>query len=178
MPLLMLAYTLLAGRCQTTGVIEPEQLAQPFPRRVQRIGRDGHCALKAVFIHQGPVAQGVADNLFRVLPPQGERVTVRITGVEAKHARHVDLVEESADKGGGEASSGFSGPISGAAEVIESIGRLAYRLAADASGYSEIWLHMRRSNIASRKAAEHAGFAVVDVPGRRQLMMRWRRSGS
>ena len=58
------------------------------------------------------------------------------------------------------------------------IGRLAYRLAADASGYSEIWLHMRRSNIASRKAAEHAGFAVVDVPGRRQLMMRWRRSGS
>lgn len=58
------------------------------------------------------------------------------------------------------------------------IGRRAYRLAAEASKHDEIWLHMRRSNIASRKAAEHAGFVVVDVPGRRQLVMRWRRSDS
>lgn len=58
------------------------------------------------------------------------------------------------------------------------IGRRAYCLAAEASEHDEIWLHMRRSNIASRKAAEHAGFVVVDVPGRRQLVMRWRRSDS
>jgi hypothetical protein len=55
------------------------------------------------------------------------------------------------------------------------IGRLAYRLAAEASGYDEIWLHMRKSNIASRKAPEHAGFLIVDIPGQRQLTMRWRR---
>jgi RimJ/RimL family protein N-acetyltransferase len=55
------------------------------------------------------------------------------------------------------------------------IGRLAYRLAAEASTYDEIWLHMRKSNIASRKAAEYAGFVIVDIPGRRQLTMRWRR---
>lgn len=56
------------------------------------------------------------------------------------------------------------------------IGRLAYRLAAEASGYEEVWLHMRKSNIASRKSAEHAGFAVVDILGQRQLTMRWRRA--
>ncbi|HEV2891155.1 MAG TPA: GNAT family N-acetyltransferase [Frankiaceae bacterium] len=55
------------------------------------------------------------------------------------------------------------------------VGREAYRLAAEASGHDELWLHMRKSNIASRRAAEHAGFAVVDVPGERQLVMRWRR---
>jgi hypothetical protein len=58
------------------------------------------------------------------------------------------------------------------------IGRRAYCLAAEVSEHDEIWLHMRRSNIASRKAAEHAGFVVVDVPGSRQLVMRWRRSDS
>jgi hypothetical protein len=56
------------------------------------------------------------------------------------------------------------------------IGRLAYCLAVEASGYDEIWLHMRKSNIASRNAAEHAGFVKVDIPGQRQLTMRWRRS--
>jgi RimJ/RimL family protein N-acetyltransferase len=58
------------------------------------------------------------------------------------------------------------------------IGRRAYRLAAEASEHDEIWLHMRRSNIASRKAAEHAGYTVVSVPDRRQLVMRWQRSDS
>lgn len=56
------------------------------------------------------------------------------------------------------------------------IGRLAYRLAAEASGYDEIWLHMRKSNIVSRRAAEHAGFVIADIPGQRQLTMRWKRS--
>jgi Acetyltransferase (GNAT) family len=58
------------------------------------------------------------------------------------------------------------------------IGRRAYRLAAEASEHEEIWLHMRRSNIASRKAAEHAGYTIVDVRNRRQLVMRWQRSDS
>src|SRR5258708_15473923 len=31
-------------------------------------------------------------------------------------------------------------------------------LAAAASTYDELWLHMRKSNIASQKAAAHAGF--------------------
>lgn len=55
------------------------------------------------------------------------------------------------------------------------IGRSAYRMAAEASGHEEIWLHMRRSNTASRKAAEHAGFVEVNVPGASQLVMRWQR---
>jgi hypothetical protein len=54
------------------------------------------------------------------------------------------------------------------------IGRVAYRLAAEASGHAEVWLHMRNSNLASRKAAQHAGFQEVNLPGRRQLTMRWR----
>lgn len=57
------------------------------------------------------------------------------------------------------------------------IGQRAYRLASEASGLSEIWLHMRRSNIASRKAAERAGYAVIAVSGRRQLVMHWKRPG-
>ena len=52
------------------------------------------------------------------------------------------------------------------------IGRAAYRLAADASRYDTLYLHLRKSNEASRRAAEHAGFAVIDVPGDRQLTMR------
>lgn len=55
------------------------------------------------------------------------------------------------------------------------IGQQAYRLAAEASCQDEIWLHMRRSNIASRKAAEYAGFTVINMPHRRQLIMRWQR---
>lgn len=58
------------------------------------------------------------------------------------------------------------------------IGRRAYRLAAESSEQDNIWLHMRKSNIASRKAAEYAGFEAVEVPGRHQLVMRWRRSES
>lgn len=58
------------------------------------------------------------------------------------------------------------------------IGRQAYRLAAEASGHDELWLHMRKSNVASRRAAEHAGFVVVDIPEERQLVMRWRPRGN
>ena len=38
------------------------------------------------------------------------------------------------------------------------IGSTAYRLACEASGHQEVYAHMRKSNIASRRAAENAGF--------------------
>jgi hypothetical protein len=54
------------------------------------------------------------------------------------------------------------------------IGRVAYKLACELSGYDRVYAHMRKSNIASRRAAEAAGFApIVDnkIP---QLSMVWR----
>jgi Acetyltransferase (GNAT) family len=55
------------------------------------------------------------------------------------------------------------------------IGRVAYRLACEASGCNEVYAHMRKSNIASRKAAEEAGFSVVEDDSIPQLAMVWRR---
>jgi RimJ/RimL family protein N-acetyltransferase len=55
------------------------------------------------------------------------------------------------------------------------IARVAYRLASEASGHDMVFAHMRKSNIASRKAAEAAGYEVVDDDRVRQLLMRWRR---
>ena len=59
------------------------------------------------------------------------------------------------------------------------IGRLAYRAACDASVYNVVYAHMRKSNIASRRAAEEAGFADVTPAGHSQLIMKHvRREGS
>jgi len=55
------------------------------------------------------------------------------------------------------------------------IGRVAYRLACEASGYDEVFAHMRKSNVASRRAAEEAGFSVVEHESIPQLAMVWRR---
>lgn len=55
------------------------------------------------------------------------------------------------------------------------IGRVAYRRAAELSQYSEIYAHMRKSNIASRRAAEEAGFEDITPSSVRQLIMRRRR---
>jgi hypothetical protein len=52
------------------------------------------------------------------------------------------------------------------------IGRLAYRAACEASQYDVIYAHMRKSNIASRRAAEEAGFADVTPAGHSQLIMK------
>lgn len=51
------------------------------------------------------------------------------------------------------------------------IGSIAYRLAAEASRHDPLYAHMRRSNVASRKAAERAGFVEDATPGQRQLTM-------
>ncbi len=51
------------------------------------------------------------------------------------------------------------------------IGRVAYRKAAEVSEYAVIYAHMRKSNTASRRAAEEAGFVEDDRPGHPQLLM-------
>lgn len=58
------------------------------------------------------------------------------------------------------------------------IGRVAYRLASQMSSHDIIFAHMRRSNIASRRAAEEAGFVDVTPRGHVQLIMRRVRSSN
>ena len=52
------------------------------------------------------------------------------------------------------------------------IGRIAYRAACEASQHDTIYAHMRKSNLASRRAAEAAGFVDATPPGHTQLIMR------
>lgn len=56
------------------------------------------------------------------------------------------------------------------------IGSVAYRLAVEQSGHDIVYAHMRKSNVASRKAATKAGFEVVEDAAMAQLLMVWRRS--
>lgn len=53
------------------------------------------------------------------------------------------------------------------------IGRIAYRLACEASEYPTIYAHMRKSNLASRRAAEEAGFVDMTPTSYQQLIMAW-----
>lgn len=55
------------------------------------------------------------------------------------------------------------------------IGRVAYRLAAEKSGYDEVHAVMRKSNKASWRAAEEAGFVDATPPSAMQKAMIWRR---
>ncbi len=55
------------------------------------------------------------------------------------------------------------------------IGRTAYRLACEASKYDIIYAHMRKSNHASRRAAEEAGFIDATPTGHSQCIMMRRR---
>ena len=52
------------------------------------------------------------------------------------------------------------------------IGRVAYRKAADASIHDLLYLHMRKSNHASRLAAEAAGFEDAGITGAAQLILK------
>ena len=66
------------------------------------------------------------------------------------------------------------------------IGRVAYGLACEQSGYEAVYAHMRKSNVASRRAAEEAGFVAFDDETLRraasvtnspvQMSMMWKRS--
>jgi RimJ/RimL family protein N-acetyltransferase len=58
----------------------------------------------------------------------------------------------------------------------EGIGSVAYKKACMQSGYGRIYAHMRKSNIASKKAAEHAGFKEIVKKGDKQLTLVWKKS--
>jgi RimJ/RimL family protein N-acetyltransferase len=58
------------------------------------------------------------------------------------------------------------------------IGRLGYLRACQASAYGTIYAHMRKSNIASARAAEAAGFVDATPAGATQKVMVWRRGKS
>ena len=55
------------------------------------------------------------------------------------------------------------------------IGRIAYKMASEASQYDTVYAHMRKANVASRRAAEEAGYVDASPPGFAQLIMRWDR---
>ncbi|WP_447953547.1 hypothetical protein [Sphingopyxis chilensis] len=57
------------------------------------------------------------------------------------------------------------------ADQGKGIGRTAYRKAADASRHDPLYLHMRKSNLASKLAAEAAGFKDAALPGIAQLIL-------
>jgi hypothetical protein len=57
------------------------------------------------------------------------------------------------------------------------IGRIAYKLASVASEHDIIYAHMRKSNLASRRAAEYAGYVIADDVSVPQLIMVWKRPG-
>jgi len=55
------------------------------------------------------------------------------------------------------------------------IGRIVYKRCCLLSQYDAIYAHMRKSNTASRKAAEHAGFTNATSSEDTQLVMVWYR---
>lgn len=55
------------------------------------------------------------------------------------------------------------------------IGRYAYQKACEVSPFNEIYAYMRKSNIASKKAAIAAGFVIVANQFSRQLTLLWSR---
>lgn len=57
------------------------------------------------------------------------------------------------------------------------IGRAAYRKAAEASEHDVLFLHMRKSNHASRLAAEAAGFSDATPADAAQLVLKRTRVG-
>jgi RimJ/RimL family protein N-acetyltransferase len=59
-----------------------------------------------------------------------------------------------------------------AASQGQHIGRVAYRKACEASVHDLIYAHMRKTNLASRRAAEEAGFSNATPPGYPQLIMK------
>jgi len=55
------------------------------------------------------------------------------------------------------------------------IGRIAYAMACKESGLDEIYMHSRKSNAASIKAASDAGFVELQRPEFRQVVMVWKK---
>lgn len=55
------------------------------------------------------------------------------------------------------------------------IGQCVYRLACEQSCYNVVYAHMRKSNVASKKAAQKAGFEYYHEEGSKQLTLKWNR---
>lgn len=55
------------------------------------------------------------------------------------------------------------------------IGRYAYSMACEQSSLPEVYMHTRKSNIASIKAAQDAGFTEIHNPKFRQVVMVWKK---
>ena len=55
------------------------------------------------------------------------------------------------------------------------IGRISYAKACRLSAHESIYAHMRRSNLASRRAAEMAGFVDATPTGFVQLILLWKK---
>lgn len=56
------------------------------------------------------------------------------------------------------------------------IGTVAFRKASELSSYDEVYASIAKSNIASRIAAERAGFSLLPESPSRELVMVWRRT--
>lgn len=97
--------------------------------------------------------------------PQGEAWRIEVNG---KRAGTIFINVIDAPPVGGHASIQIflSRPNQG-----RGIGRVAYRKACEQSAHNPIYAHMRKSNIASRRAAEAAGFRDVTPAGYSQLIM-------
>jgi RimJ/RimL family protein N-acetyltransferase len=55
------------------------------------------------------------------------------------------------------------------------IGRYAYELACRESGLDKVYMHTRKSNIGSIRAAEEAGFKNIEHAAFKQIVMFWGR---
>ena len=55
------------------------------------------------------------------------------------------------------------------------IGRYAYAMACEQSGLPQVYMHTRKSNTASRRAAAEAGFVEVQDTTFKQIVMVWNR---
>lgn len=55
------------------------------------------------------------------------------------------------------------------------IGRYAYERACHESGLDKVYMHTRKSNIGSIRAAEEAGFKNLEHPSFKQIVMVWER---
>lgn len=56
------------------------------------------------------------------------------------------------------------------------IGQCVYRIACEQSNYDVVYAHMRKSNVASKKAALKAGFEYYLEEGTKQLTLIWNRT--
>ena len=60
---------------------------------------------------------------------------------------------------------------SGQTQPRQQIGRMAYKCGRALSQYHVVYAHMRKSNTASRKAAERAGFVDATAPEEPRLVL-------